>query len=139
MRTRAASALERQGIPFEMLEFEAEAFTAAEAAERLGITPACVFKTLVLRTDDGRVLLACVPGDQELHLRTLARIAGAHRVELVDAGDLMRLVGYIKGAVSPIATRRPLPTFVDASAIQHEHISVSRASAACNSGSTRAI
>ncbi len=125
MRTRATAALERHGIPFELLEFEAETFTAAEAAERLGITPERVFKTLVLRTDDGRVLLACVPGDQELHLRTLARVAGAHRVDLVEAGALMRLVGYVKGAVSPVATRRPWPTFIDASALDHERISVS--------------
>ena len=125
MRTRAAAALERHGIPFELLEFEAEAFTATEAAERLGITLERVFKTLVLRTDDGRVLLACVPGNHELHLRTLARVAGAHRVALVEAVDLMRLVGYVKGAVSPVATRRPCPTFIDGSALDHERISVS--------------
>jgi Cys-tRNA(Pro)/Cys-tRNA(Cys) deacylase len=125
MRTRAAAALERLGIPFELLEFEAEAFTAAEAAERLGLTPALVFKTLVVRTDDGRVLLACVPGDHELNLRGLARLAGARRVEMVEAADLMRLVGYVKGAVSPVATRRSWPTFIDETALEHERISVS--------------
>jgi len=125
MRTRAAAALELQGIPFELLEFEAEAFTAAEAAERLKIAPARVFKTLVVRTDDDRVLLACVPGDHELNLRALARAADARRVDLVDAADLMRLVGYVKGAVSPVATRRPWPTFIDASALEHDRISVS--------------
>lgn len=125
MRTRATAALAAQGIPFEVLEFEAEAYTAAEAAERLGIAPARVFKTLVARTDDGRVLLACVPGDRELNLRLMARAARARRVDLVDAGDLMRLVGYVKGAVSPVATRRKWPTFIDASALEHERISVS--------------
>ncbi len=125
MRTRAATALEHQGIPFELLEFEAEDFTAAEAAHRLGIPAERVFKTLVARTDDGRVLLACVPGNHELNLRALARVTGARRADLVDAGELMRLVGYIKGAVSPIATRRPWPTLIDASALEHERISVS--------------
>jgi Cys-tRNA(Pro)/Cys-tRNA(Cys) deacylase len=125
MRTRAAAALAAQGVQFDLLEFEAEAHTAAEAAERLGIAPARVFKTLVVRADDGRVLLACVPGDRDLNLRLLARAAGARRVELVDAADLMRLVGYVRGAVSPVATRRPRPTFIDGSALEHERISVS--------------
>jgi len=125
MRTRAAAALEQLGIPFELLEFEAEAFTAAEAADRLGIAPGRVFKTLVVRTEDGRVLLACVPGDHELNVRSLARVAGARRVDLVEAADLMRLVGYVKGAVSPVATRRPWPTFIDETALEHERISVS--------------
>ena len=125
MRTRAALALERLGIPYELLEFEAEQFTAGEAAERLGLPPGQILKTLVVHTDDGRVLLACVPGDSELNLRALARLARARRIEMVDAADLVRLVGYIKGAVSPLATRRPWPTYIDASALRHARVSVS--------------
>jgi Cys-tRNA(Pro)/Cys-tRNA(Cys) deacylase len=125
MRTRATQALDTLGIAYELLEFEAEAHTAAEAAERLGLSPRQVFKTLVVRADDGQVLLACVPGDQELSLRSLARCAGAKRVEMVDLAELMRLTGYIKGAVSPVGTRRRYPTFIDRSALDQSRISVS--------------
>jgi Cys-tRNA(Pro)/Cys-tRNA(Cys) deacylase len=125
MATRAVAVLRRLGIAFELLEFEAETFTAAEAAERLRLRPDQVFKTLVVRADDGRVLLACVPGDGELDLRALARAASARRAEMVEAGELMRLVGYVKGAVSPIGTRRPYPVFLDDAARGHERISVS--------------
>ncbi len=125
MRTRAAAALERLGIPYELLEFEAESFTAKEAAERLGLPPEQILKTLVVRADDGRVVLACIPGSEELNLRALARLLGARRVEMVDAADLMRLVGYIKGAVSPLGTRRSWPTYIDASVLRHARVSVS--------------
>lgn len=125
MPTRAVAVLRRLGIAFELLEFEAETFTAAEAAERLRLRPDQVFKTLVVRADDGRVLLACVPGDGEIDLRALARAASAHRAEMVEAGELMRLVGYVKGAVSPIGTRRPYPVFLDDAARGHARISVS--------------
>jgi Cys-tRNA(Pro)/Cys-tRNA(Cys) deacylase len=125
MPTRAVAVLRRLGVSFELLEFNAEMFTAAEAAERLGLPPDQVFKTLVARADDGRILVACVPGDAELDLRALARAASARRVEMVEAGDLMRLVGYVKGAVSPIETRRPYPVFLDDAARRHARVSVS--------------
>lgn len=125
MRTRATQALDALGIPYELLEFEAEAFTAAEAVERLAIPAEQLFKTLVVRTDTGAILLACVPATNELNLRALARHAGARRVEMVDASELMRLVGYIKGGVSPLGTRRQYPTFLDASALHRQRISVS--------------
>lgn len=125
MRTRAARALDLLGVPYELLEFEAEQFTAQEAAERLGLPLEQVFKTLVVRADDGRVMLACVPATQELNLRALAALIGAKRVEMADADDLMRLTGYIKGAVSPLGSRRPHPVYVDALALRHARVSVS--------------
>ncbi len=125
VRTRATRILDEAGIRHELLEFEAETHTAAEAAERLGLQPAQLFKTLVLRSDNVKILLVLVPGDQTLNLRSLARHAGAKRVEMVDQSELMRLVGYVKGGVSPIGTKRPCPIFVDKSALTHTHISVS--------------
>ncbi|MDR7418064.1 MAG: aminoacyl-tRNA deacylase [Armatimonadota bacterium] len=125
MRTRAMQALDAKSVPYELLEFEAETFTAVEAAERLRLPPAQIFKTLVVRADDDKIILACVPADHELNLRALARAAGVKRVEMVDVGDLMRLVGYVKGAVSPVGTRRTYPTYIDRSALEHSKISVS--------------
>ncbi|MDR7555460.1 MAG: aminoacyl-tRNA deacylase [Armatimonadota bacterium] len=125
MRTRATRVLDELGITYELREFEAEAYTAAEAAARLGLAPGQVFKTLVARTDDGRVAVACVPGDAALDLRALAGLLGAKRAALVDATELMRLVGYVKGAVSPLAQRRRHPVFIDASALRHPRISIS--------------
>jgi Cys-tRNA(Pro)/Cys-tRNA(Cys) deacylase len=125
VRTRATRILDEAGFAYDLLEFEAEAHTAAEAAERLGLRSSQLFKTLVCRTDDRRILLALVPGDREVNLRLLARHAGAKRAEMVDQTELMRLVGYIKGGVSPIGTKRACPTFIDGSALTHDRISVS--------------
>ncbi len=125
MRTRAAHALDLLGVRYDLLEFEADQFTAQEAAERLGLPLEQVFKTLVVRAEDGRVVLACVPATGELNLRALARLIGAKRVEMADAADLRRLVGYVKGAVSPLGTRRPCPTFIDASVVRYAKVSVS--------------
>lgn len=125
MRTRAAQALDRLEIPYELLEFEPKLFTAKEAAERLGLPLEQVYKTLVVRADDGRILVACVPAPAELNLRAFARVIGARRVEMADPEELRRLVGYIKGAVSPLGLRRPYPVYIDATAMRFDRISVS--------------
>ncbi|MDR7481418.1 MAG: YbaK/EbsC family protein [Armatimonadota bacterium] len=125
MRTRATRILDGLGIHYDLLEFDAEDYTAAEAAARLGLAPGQVLKTLVVRADNGPIVIACVPGDADLDLRALARLLGAKRATLVDAGELMRLVGYIKGAVSPLGQRRAHQVFVDSSALRHARISVS--------------
>jgi Cys-tRNA(Pro)/Cys-tRNA(Cys) deacylase len=70
-------------------------------------------------------MLACVPGSHDLNLRALAKAAGVKRVEMADVSDLMRVVGYVKGAVSPVGTRRAYPTYIDRSALDHPRISVS--------------
>jgi Cys-tRNA(Pro)/Cys-tRNA(Cys) deacylase len=44
---------------------------------------------------------------------------------MVEVPELMRLVGYVKGAVSPVGTRRAYPTYIDRSALDHPRISVS--------------
>lgn len=51
------------------------------------------------------MVLAMVGGDRELSTRKLARLLGARSVDLVDARDIQRLTGYLKGGVSPLGIR----------------------------------
>lgn len=125
MQTPATQALERLGVAYELREFDAEAFTSEEAAAKLGIPPAQLFKTLVARGERNGVLLALVPATHDLSLRKLARAANDKRAEMVDVAELPRLTGYVKGGVSPLGTRRRYPTYLDRSALDHARISVS--------------
>jgi Cys-tRNA(Pro)/Cys-tRNA(Cys) deacylase len=124
-RTRAIQILEDRGIPHEVRSFEAEVFSAEEAAEALGLPPGSLFKTLVARGERRGVVLALVPTDTQLSLRKLAAAADDRRMAMVDARDLMRLTGYHKGGVSPLGGLRAWPTFLDVTARRWPRISVS--------------
>jgi Cys-tRNA(Pro)/Cys-tRNA(Cys) deacylase len=65
---------------------------------------------------DGHAVVAIVPVSGSLDLKALAAAAGGRRAELADAATAQRLTGYVLGGISPIGQKRPLPTFVDASA-----------------------
>ncbi len=125
MKTRAVQLLEKAGILHEIREFQEEELGAAEAAEKLHIPLAQVFKTLVVRGDRTGVILACLPGPETLSLKALARVSGNRHVELVEKDEIHRLTGYIRGGVSPLGGKKPYPVYLDESALAQPMISVS--------------
>ena len=125
MKTRAIQILDRVGVPYTVREFQEEEFGAGEAAEKLGLPLAQVFKTLVVRGDRTGVILACLPGDTTLSLKALARASGNKQVELVETDDILRLTGYVRGGVSPLGGKRVYPVYVDRSCLERPLVSVS--------------
>jgi Cys-tRNA(Pro)/Cys-tRNA(Cys) deacylase len=125
MKTRAAQILEKLGIPYEIREFHEQELSAGEAADQLNIPLAQVFKTLVVRGDRTGVILACIPGTMTLSLKTLARLSGNRKVEMVEKDEIHRLTGYLRGGVSPLGGKKAYPVYLDESALEHPFLSVS--------------
>jgi len=125
MKTRAAQALDKLGIPYEIREFEEEELGADEVAEKLHIPLAQVFKTLVVRGDRTGVILACLPGTMTLSLKALARVSGNRKVEMVEKDEILRLTGYIRGGVSPLGGKKDYPVYLDQSALEQPIVSIS--------------
>jgi Cys-tRNA(Pro)/Cys-tRNA(Cys) deacylase len=125
--TPAIRAAERARVPHSVHAYDAESKPGygLEAAERLGLDPGRVFKTLVARLDAGPLVVAVVPVSSELDLKRLAAAAGAKRAAMADPRDAERSSGYVVGGISPIGQKKKLATFVDASALDHETVYVS--------------
>lgn len=96
-----------------------------EAAEKLGVVPERIFKTLVASLDDKTLLVAIVPVNRQVDLKALARAAGGKKARMAAADDVQRSTGYVLGGVSPLAQKRRLRSFIDQSARQHETIYIS--------------
>jgi Cys-tRNA(Pro)/Cys-tRNA(Cys) deacylase len=119
--TPAVTVAERAGIRFSLHEYEHDPRSASygdEAAEKLDIDPARLFKTLVVSVD-GELAVACVPVPSQLDLKALGK-----RAQLADKGQAQKVTGYVSGGTSPLGQRKRLPTHLDASALEHETILV---------------
>ena len=120
--TPAVVAAERAGIPFTLHEYEhdpkAESY-GLEAAEKTGVDPARVFKTLVV-SQDGKLSVAIVPVAAQLDLRALGK-----RAALADRSAAERATGYVLGGISPLGQRKSLPTLLDESALAFPTVYVS--------------
>jgi Cys-tRNA(Pro)/Cys-tRNA(Cys) deacylase len=125
--TPATVALTHAGIAFTAHPYAHDPRAAAfglEAAEKLGIEPARVFKTL-LATVDGALAVGIVPVADQLDLKALAAALGGKRAEMADPAVAERRTGYVVGGISPIGQKTPLPTVLDESAILYDTVFVS--------------
>jgi Cys-tRNA(Pro)/Cys-tRNA(Cys) deacylase len=114
-KTNAVRALEKAGIVYELRTYEIDEadLSAERAAAKLGMAPETVFKTLITRGDRTGPVLACIPAGTELDLRTLGEASGNKRVEMVPLREVLELTGYTRGAVTPLAVKKPYPVFID--------------------------
>ena len=120
--TPATTAARKAGVEHRVHEYAHDPNAASygmEAAEALGLDPACVFKTLVADLD-GTLTVCIVPVAHELDLRSLGK-----RARLADTAKAERTTGYVAGGISPLGQRRALPTLVDETALEHDTMFVS--------------
>jgi len=97
----------------------------SEAAEKLGLPEDRVFKTLVVRLDDDRLVVAVVPVKSLLNMKLIARAAKAKKAAMADKDAVVKATGYVLGGVSPLGQKRKLLTFIDSSAAGFPTIYVS--------------
>jgi Cys-tRNA(Pro)/Cys-tRNA(Cys) deacylase len=132
-KTNAARILDAAGIQYRLREYEVDEddLSAPHVAEKIGMPPEQVFKTLVARGDRSGVLMASIPANTELDLKALANASGNKKVELVPVKEVLGLTGYIRGGVSPVGVKKPYPFFLDETAILFDTISVSAGIRGC--------
>jgi len=127
MRTNAVRLLDELKIPYKLCEYEVDPddLSAESVAAKIGLPPEQVFKTLVVRGQGIGVCFGVVPGDQELDLKALAKLAGERKMELVPLKEVQPLTGYIRGGVTALAGKKHYPVYLDETSILFNTIAVS--------------
>ncbi|WP_277055089.1 Cys-tRNA(Pro) deacylase [Pseudoalteromonas marina] len=126
--TPAIALLEKQKIKFEILSYKHDANNGhygLEAVEKLNLNSEQVFKTLVLETHEGELIVAITPVSQQVNFKQLAKVAKTKKVALAAPQKVNASTGYILGGVSPIGQKKRLKTYIHSSASEFEIIYVS--------------
>lgn len=125
IKTNALRKLDQQKIPYEIYTYEVtdelDGITVANKIEKPYVQ---VFKTLVLH---GKLnhYVAVIPVAATLDLKSMSKVVGEKKLELLPVKDLEKLTGYIRGGCSPVGMKKLFPTVIDKSAEQFEEIIVS--------------
>lgn len=96
-----------------------------EAADKLGVSYDRLFKTLVISTDEMRIMVTILPVSKQLDLKRLAKAVRAKKAKMADKKDVERITGYQLGGISPLGQKKRLPTVINRSALDFETIYVS--------------
>ena len=126
--TPAVVAARRARVRFSLHEYEHDPGAPSyglEAAQALGVEPACVFKTLLAERDGGQLVVALVPVARTLDLKALAAAIGAKRVAMADPAAAERATGYVVGGISPLGQKKRLPMVIDESVLALDTVYVS--------------
>ena len=126
--TPAVKSAKQRGVAYKIHEYAhdpANRSYGLEAAEKLGLPPERIFKTLVVAQDNSRLAVGVIPVSQQLNLKRLAKVLGCKKLAMAERRVVERSTGYILGGVSPLGQKKPLETVLDESARAFETIFVS--------------
>jgi Cys-tRNA(Pro) deacylase len=109
---RVRSAAAERGLAVELRERPA-ANSLPEAAELLGLRPADIVKTLVVKRSDDTFLFALIPGDRAISWSKLRSVVGVNKLRLPEAEIALAATGYERGTIVPIGSTTDWPVFAD--------------------------
>ncbi|HKH09126.1 MAG TPA: YbaK/EbsC family protein [Agromyces sp.] len=109
-RVRAHAAA--RGLDIEVVARPA-ARSLEEAAELMGITPADIVKSLVVKRSDDTYVFALVPGGRKISWPKLRAVVGVNKLQLPDASLALAATGYERGTITPLGSTNAWPVVVD--------------------------
>lgn len=113
---RVREAATARGLEIELRERPA-AGSLAEAASLLGLRPADIVKTLVVKRADDTYLFALVPGDLAISWPKLRAVVGVNKLRLPEPELALTATGYERGTIVPIGSTTDWPVYADESIV----------------------
>ena len=107
MKTNAMRQLDQAKIAYETLEYDLDKdlFSGERVSDLLGLEYGQCYKTLALKHDHD-VFICVISVKDELDLKKCAKACGVKNVEMVHVKDLLKLVGYERGSVTPVGVKK---------------------------------
>jgi len=90
-------------VAYEAFELPPEKLGAAETARLLGVDPMRVYKTIVVKRERGKPVLAVIPGPHRVDLKRLAAALNEKKMFLPTEREAEQMTGLQAGGISPLA------------------------------------
>jgi Cys-tRNA(Pro)/Cys-tRNA(Cys) deacylase len=118
--------LDSRKIKYTAHELPPEKLGAVEAAQILNVPEAQVFKTIVTTREKGKPVLAVIPGDRSVDLKSLASFLNEKKMSLPTQKEAETLTGLQAGGISPLALiNKGFQVVIDSACESYEEIFIS--------------
>ena len=105
---------EQLGLTVEVVE-RPPADSLPAAAALLGLEPADLMKSLVVKRHDGGFLFALIPGDRQISWPKLRAVVGVNRLSMPHQDVALEATGYERGTITPLGSTTAWPVYLDES------------------------
>lgn len=117
---RVAAHLRQGGADARLEELEEGTATAEDAARAAGCSVAQIVKSMVVVCDDGRAVVALVPGDRRADLQKIARAAEAVEARMARGAEVREATGFEPGGVAPFPLPNVARVLMDRTLLTHD-------------------
>ena len=126
MKTNTMRMLDKGKIDYEVLEYDLDKdlFSGENVSDLLGLSYEECYKTLALKHDHD-VYICVISVRDEVDLKKCAAALNVKNLEMVHVKDLLKMVGYERGSVTPIGVRKNSGIVFDQEVMNHERIEIS--------------
>lgn len=125
-KTNAMRMLDSAKIKYEVLEYsiDKDKFSGTAVTDLLNLEYSACYKTLALRHEHD-IYICVISVKDELDLKKCAKEIGVKNLEMVHVKELLKLVGYERGSVSPVGVKKNKGIYFDDEVLNHEIIEIS--------------
>ena len=90
-KTNAMRELDKNKIKYEYVEYEVDEndLSAISVSIKTGQDITKIFKTLILLNEKREILVACIPGSDNIDLKKLAKLSGDKKVDILEEAVLL--------------------------------------------------
>ena len=117
VKTNAMRILDKNKIPYEIINYECDEFIdGLHTAEATGAPVEQSFKTLVMQGKSKQYYVFVLPIAEEVDLKS---------VEMIHVKDITAITGYVRGGCTPLGMKKQFPTVLHDSARNFDKIYIS--------------
>ena len=118
--------LDSQKVRYTAHDLPPEKLGAVEAAQFMNVPEGQVFKTIVIKREKGKPVLAVIPGPRVVDLKLLAAFLGEKKMHLPSEREAEQMTGLQAGGISPLALmNKGFQVVIDSSAQGFDEIFIS--------------
>jgi len=127
MSNNVTRLLDSKKISYQVFSLPIEKLGALETAKLLNVSANIVYKTIVaIRPKPGKPILAVIPGDHQVDLKSLAQILNEKKVSLPTEREAETLTGLQAGGISPLALiNKGFQVLIDSQAESNPYLHIS--------------
>ena len=112
---------EENRIEYQLYKHE-PVYTSEQASRVRGVEPKTAVKSMVLRTREGKYILANIAADRKMDIKKLEKIVNTKGLRFATKEEVMAITNCEPGSVHPFGKLFDIDTYLDESVLENDFV-----------------